>query len=660
MFKSMNRILRYIGTLAIFPLLLASCDDFLNLKPESSLSPKQYLTTEDNIAAFATDLYNMLPCHGTTSWGTWTNDSNTDNMAYANPSDIFAPGYWKVGQTGGSYEFTGIYRCNYFFDNVLENFENGKISGSTSNIRHYVGEVYFFRAWQYFLKLKDLGDFPIVKKLLPDNLEKLTAESVRAPRNEVARFILEDLDKAIEYMGESAPKGGTNRLSKDCARLMKSRVALYEGTWLKYFKGTAFVPGTAEWPGKASNPDYQYPSGSIDAEIEYFLKVCMDESKIVADKYSLVDNTGAFQSSAAAVANPYFDMFGATDMSSYKEILLWKAYSLSEGVTNSVVEFAAAANQGYGITKSMVDAFVMANGLPVYASGSGYQGDADLLKVTDGRDSRATIFIKKPGDVNLHSTPGPESYEIEPWPNIVRSTASMRYTTGYAIRKGLNFDGDQSVRDKSYVGSIIFRAVEAYLNYMEACYESTGTLDSDARAYWTAIRNRSKVGDYQVTIDNTDMDKEKETDWGAYSAGKVVDPTLFNIRRERRCELMAEGFRADDVRRWRAMDQMIDTPYHVLGMNVWESMYANADFLAGNDNNLKEEENVSSREFSKYCAPYHILSNNRVYDGYRWKMAHYLNPIAVQHFLITGNGDSAKSSLYQNPGWPLQAGQGAE
>lgn len=646
--------------MATLPVMLVSCNAFLDLEPESNLSPAQYLTTEDNLAAYATDLYNMFPVHGTTSWGTWKNDSDTDNMAYANPSDAFAPGYWKVGQTGGSYEFTGIYRCNYFFDNVLDNFEHGRITGTTSGIRHYIGEAYFFRAWQYYQKLQALGDFPIVTHLLADNLEKLTAESVRAPRNEVARFILSDLDKAIEYMSDTAPWGGRNRLSRDCAHLMKSRVALYEGTWLKYFKGTAFVPGGTGWPGAASHPDYQYPSGSIDSEVEWFLKVAMDEAKIVADKYALVDNTGLFQSSATAAANPYFDMFGATDMSGYGEILLWKAYSDSEGVTNSVVEFAAAANQGYGITKSMVDAFVMANGLPIYASGSGYPGDADLLKVTEGRDSRAQIFIKRPGDTNLHSEPGPESYQVEPWPNIVNSTASMRYTTGYALRKGLNFDGAQSVRDKSCVGSIIFRATEAYLNYMEACYESSGALDSDAQRYWTAIRDRSKVGNWQTTIDNTDMNIEKETDWGAYSAGKLVDATLFNIRRERRCELMAEGFRAADVRRWRSMDQMIDPPYHVLGVNVWENLAANPDFLAANGNNLKEGENISPKDFSTYCAPYHILSNNRVYEGYRWRMAHYLDPIAVQHFLITGGGSADNSTLYQNPGWPLQADQGAE
>ena len=156
------------------------------------------------------------------------------------------------------------------------------------------------------------------------------------------------------------------------------------------------------------------------------------------------------------------------------------------------------------------------------------------------------------------------------------------------------------------------------------------------------------------------MEIEKLTDWGAYSAGKLVDETLFNIRRERRCELMAEGFRNADVRRWRSLDQMIDEPYHILGVNLYDGLSENQDFLDSNSGGLIPGENVSPESFGKYLAPYHVLPNNRVYNGYRWMMAHYLDPIAVQHFLITGNGDVNASPLYQNPGWPVQAGLGAE
>ena len=77
---------------------------------------------------------------------------------------------------------------------------------------------------------------------------------------------------------------------------------------------------------------------------------------------------------------------------------------------------------------------------------------------------------------------------------------------------------------------------------MEASYERNGTLDGTATEYWKIIRRRSHVDeDFQKTIALTDMGKEAENDWGAYSGGKLIDATLYNIRRERRCEFMADG-----------------------------------------------------------------------------------------------------------------------
>ena len=153
-----NRILLYALSAGM---MLSSCNAFLDLEPESALSPEQYLTTEENLGAYATDLYNMFPEHERSTWGYWRSDANTDDMASAQPGDAFAPGYWRVEQTGGSYAFERIYRCNYFLNFVLPLYEAGEITGVEANIRHYIGEAYFFRAWAYFEKLKALGDFPI-------------------------------------------------------------------------------------------------------------------------------------------------------------------------------------------------------------------------------------------------------------------------------------------------------------------------------------------------------------------------------------------------------------------------------------------------------------------------------------------------------------------
>ena len=52
------------------------------------------------------------------------------------------------------------------------------------------------------------------------------------------------------------------RISKNAALLLKSRVALYEGTWEKYHAGTAMVPKGQGWPGEGKSylSDYTYDS----------------------------------------------------------------------------------------------------------------------------------------------------------------------------------------------------------------------------------------------------------------------------------------------------------------------------------------------------------------------------------------------------------------
>ena len=89
------------------------------------------------------------------------------------------------------------------------------------------------------------------REALPDDKEVLMAQTLRRPRNEVARFILDDLAKAIDLLPVNAT-GGKQRINKACAQLLRSRVALFEGTWLKYHKGTALVPGGPGWPGDPS------------------------------------------------------------------------------------------------------------------------------------------------------------------------------------------------------------------------------------------------------------------------------------------------------------------------------------------------------------------------------------------------------------------------
>jgi len=642
--------------------LLSSCDDFLDEKPQSFFTPEQYLTDESHLAAYAIKRYEIFPTHGNWSFGTFGIDGGTDNMASESYDIKYLPGQWKVGQNGGDWSFTDIYQCNYFINSVMPKYRANTITGNVDNIKHYIGEMYMLRAYAYFDKLQKLGDFPIVKTTFADNQEELVKASKRAPMNEVARFILKDLDSAITFMKTSSPDGKKNRLSRNSALLFKSRVALFEATWLKYFKGTAFVPNGPNWPGKSKdyNASYQFPSGSIDAEISFFLDEAIASSQQVADAVPLVSNNKVIQQSTSDPVNPYCAMFSDVDMSSYSEVLLWRRYDKGLGVTHNVPVYAQSGNRAVGLTRGMVESFVMANGLPIYAAGSGYAGDDQISDVRKDRDGRLWLFLKEPGQVNVlyPSSVGTHATAVEVIPEILSSNAEKRYTTGYAIRKGLSYDAAQCANGGGYTGCVVFRAVEAYLNYIEAYYEKNGSLDAKAESYWKQIRNRAGVDpDFNKTIAATDLSKEAANDWGVYSAGQMVDKTLYNIRRERRCELMAEGLRYMDLKRWRAMDQMITSAYHIEGFKLWggtiQTWYNASDLKYG----VGDASNVSDPSLSSYLRPYEKTPKSLAYNGYKWSMAHYLSPISSQHFLNTSaNGvDASTSPIYQNPGWTTAA-----
>jgi len=658
-----KKIILLMGVIGLF--IMSSCsNDFLDKQPISSLTPESYLRAETDLASYNIKMFEDFQVFQTEG-NPFAQDNGTDVMASRGYENKFVPGQWKVPQGGSEWYFNQIYSCNYFLQNVLPRFKANTLTGDPAQIKHDIGEMYLIRAMVYFRKLKFFGDFPIIKTTLPDNKAILTAASKRAPQNEVARFIIADLDSAILLMKPTAPDGARNRLSQPCAQLMKSRVALYEATWLKYFKGTAFVPNGAGWPGatKDYNASYKFPSGSIDTEIDYFLTQAMASAKIVADATPLVSNNMVIQQSTTDPVNPYCAMFSDIDMSKFSEVLFWRRYDLALGVTNGIAAEIGKGNSGRGFTRGFVESFVMANGLPIYAPGSGYAGDDSIQLVRKDRDGRLQLFLKQPKQLNiLYRSPlGTHSTPVEPYPDILNVLGNADYPTGYANRKGLNYDEALCGNGKSYEGEIVFRAVEAYLNYMEASYEKTGILDADAQKYWKAIRTRANVDpDYQKTIDATDLSKEAANNWSVYSGGVMVDKTLYNIRRERMCELLAEGFRDQDLRRWRSMDQMITTSYHIEGFKLWGPMknwYAPGTLTYG----IGDASTVSSPLVSLYLRTYEKTTTSLVYGGYKWAMAHYLQPLPIQQFLITTDDgkDVTKSPLYQNPGWPTTPNVGA-
>ena len=650
-----------------------SCDDFLDREPLDKVTPDVYLTKEDQLASYSLKSYsyddngNELVFSTHTGWsaGTLKNDLHTDNMASTNASyDWWVPGNRRVpnkaAESGGTsdYSFKAIRNANYFFEQVLPRWQAGSIEGDETNIRHYIGEMYFLRAWEYFKKLRLYGDFPILKSTLVDEQGLLVGASKRAPRNEVARFILSDLDQAISLMNNNVKK---TRLSKNAALLLKSRVALFEATWEKYHAGTALVPNGTGWPGagKDYNAGYQFPSGSIEKEIEFFLTEAMSAASQVADAVQLTENNQIIRDQASKGKNPYYDMFASHDPSGYSEVIMYRGYDLSLNNSHHFNHYLySGGNTGY--THQFEQVFLMENGLPIYAAGSGYAGDDYITDTKIGRDWRWRLFMKAPKEAKAVDNLATVEYFPEA-PRLYVSDAKNATSTGYIQGKGYSLDYNDQLLGKDQTAFVVYRASEAYLNYIEASYLKNGNIDATADKYWKALRARAGVDtDYQKTINATDMSKEALNGWDAYSHGALVDATLYNIRRERRCEFIGEGFRYMDLIRWRALDQL--NGYQLEGAKIFGPMKSIFGDNLKYDQADEKNNNVSSPSLSDYLRPNQVTSTNQYYNGLYFYEAHYLDPIAVQHFMITSPDGStvSQSPIYQNPGWPITAGATCE
>lgn len=652
----MNPI-KYILLLVGGLLALSSCNDFLDKEPLDQVTPDTYLLTDADLSAYALKQYGFSTHQGA-GVGTFANDDHTDNQVTSGYNNKWLPGEWRVNDHydkdyDDPWYFGPIYNCNYFLETVLPRYEEGTLTGSADIIKHSIGEIYFMRAWTYFSKLQTFGDFPIIDKVLPDSEAPLVEASKRQPRHLVARFILSDLDKAIEFMSAN-PAGGTNRLSKTTAYLVKSRVALFEASWETYHAGTAMVPNGSGNPA----PQCEY---NAQSEINFFLSECKTAAAAVADKVALTENKHVWADGAEKMNNPYFAQFAADNMGLYPEILLWRDFDVNLGVVHSTGYYLrVGGNTGY--SRQLVESFLMKNGLPIYANGSTYQGDQSVDNVREGRDERLQLFMLKPGE--LLTTGQVDFVDAAPvLPNIL-VPASDRCVTGYHLRKGLpnKWTRDWNTSDQ---GSSIFRAAEAYLNYMEAsCIENGGSsIDSKAEGYWKLLRVRAGLpGDYNITVNATDL--SRESDWAVFSASRQVSPLLYNIRRERRNELIAEGLRMFDLTRWRALDQVKN--WQPEGINLWGKL--SEQFVDGDGESIlvadgTDKANVSSKTLSTYLRPYEINNKgtNLMYGkGYNWCEAHYLSPISIIHFRNTSStpDDVSTSVIYQNPGWPTVAGQG--
>lgn len=505
----------------------------------------------------------------------YRDDNNSDSMVPSTTNSLLSNNL-SVPNSGGGWsidDWSTIRKCNLF----LSRYSNASVSDDIKN--KYAGEIKLFRAMQYWAKLVRFGDVPIIEDYLTD-----ASEALFKPRNEmkeVAKFILDDLEFALANVPEKSDKG---RLNKDVVRALGSRINLWIGTYFKYHD-------------------------ELNYQDEY--KVYLEKAKIYSQELMGKDYELYTEGDT-----PYRDLFIKTDLSDNKECILNRRFIIGLSTHNYTRE---SSESDTGVSKDFIEDYLLIDGTPI---GNNFD-DSTPVKEFAGRDPRLEQTVALKGFIWQDDEP---AYNL---PQIGTKTS-----TGYWLIKGRSSKKEKMISLNDDTDRFICRYAEVLLNYAEAKYELGELTNEDLDLSINLLRKRAGITT-PLVIDCAPDPKgiEKYTNENI----PAPSPILYEIRRERRIELIGEGFRFNDLKRWKA-GPLINNPKTVLGMRFSDEL---------RDEYEKANIDISQIKVNKdkYIQVYPSLAN----DKRKWLDKMYLFPLPLDQLAYKNN--MGEFIYKQNSGW---------
>lgn len=491
--------------------MAVSCMD---LNPKSQMADDHVWSKAANYALFANQFYGWTrDFQGSTSL-TYMNgvsdgphsDFRSD-LIVGTGENLFNKGTNTIPTSDPNYN--QVYKRIYYTNLLLTNAES---FGDKESIAAPMGEAYFFRAYLYFELVQLFGDVILVHEPIDLDSEKLYGK--RDNRLDVIKACVSDLKNAAELLPETPAEDG--RLCKYTAYAFLSRVALYEGTWQKYHNNNT-------------------------AEASALLQDAADaaEQVIKCGQYEL------FYNAALGGRDSYRYMFilenvqcnpaGLTRADNKEYILAKRHDEVLKPIGLNITHATASA---FYPTRKLATMYRCQDGLPIEKSGQ-FKGFNSVTSEFDNRDNRMNATLLRHGQKYWNNDgKWRTAWDDTDAEGDKAMTASVFGNTGYATYKWAT---ERQVADASegYDYPVI-RLAEIYLNYAEAVYELNGAITNEQLdASLNLVRKRSnpdmvKLSNELVNANGLDM--------------------LEEIRAERTVELFHEGFRIDDLKRWKTAE----------------------------------------------------------------------------------------------------------
>ncbi len=449
--------------------------------------------TEENFFNTEEDL--KLYCYGLTSMPgySYTADAGTDNTATTDVVEVknimISPNPTSMTITSG-WNWDRLNDINYFLERCT------KADVPEATLAHYQGIARYYRASFYMGMVKRYSDVPWYDKTLSTNDPDLY--KARDSRELVVDKIFEDYQFAAENVDIDQPKGTIDRW---IVLATMARHALYEGTYRKY-----------------------HTELNLQSTADRFLKIAEDAAQIII-------NEGGFSLySTGKPEEDYQTLFSSLDLTNNPEMIQARYYDYL--VASNGFWQGMFGNYIPCPTKDVVQSYLMKDG-SYYSSQPNYQTKLFVEEFVD-RDPRLCQTFAYPGWV----LDNPMTYV--PGKGVYMHHLNKNFSGYHQIKGFIN------VPESDHYNSIdlpVIRYAEVLLTYAEAKAELGTLTQADLDKSINLIRARAGMPSMPIS---------PATDPFMEAKYPGIASIIQEIRRERRIELAFEGFRFDDLMRWKA------------------------------------------------------------------------------------------------------------
>ena len=623
---------------------LSSCEDFLTKVPETAMSPETFFSTQTELDLWANAFYSdLLP--------------SPASLAELTADDLGSSGGLNAIQKGTLNPSSKSWSADTWkpLRNINYMLENNKCTDASVKAT-YDGVCYFFRAWFYYNMVRQYGDIPWYDHVIGSN-DTEDLKKPRDPRGYVMLMVMKDLDKAYEMLPSKWSTMPVYHVSKDAALALKSRAALFEGTFRKYHKNSVFVPQDEQ--------TFETSSGQVTISSEWFLRQAADAAgKMLGTRKLYNGNTFALAANATdASYREYFILENAeTD-----ETILSRRYNVDLMIRHGI-QFDYK-NHRQSASRQFVNHYLQKNGTSIQnRTGWSTLGYAEAFQ---NRDPRMAQTLQGPSFVMLDIDETTKEHKSE-------QLSWERTFNGYRIIKYIS-DTSHETATTSTTDYPVFRYAEVLLNYAEAKAELGELTADDVARTIDVIRARVGMPALQLpTVPDVIVNYYPATaQYYNYplTADEFAIPTeanpqlaaILEVRRERTVELFAEGFRQWDLLRWGEGARLTPKATHGF-QGIWitpEQVGKDIDLDGDGKADLylyegtKGTTTAPSVNQIKLGDAYTLVHPNgrdaKVYGGcltywaaedYVWNEERdYLWPIPADQRTLTGY------ALTQNPGW---------